>query len=210
MSAKITMPLDKARVIVKRIQALYPDAHCELIHDNVFQLLIAVMLSAQATDVSVNKVTPALFERFPTPEAFLQASPKEIEPYIQTIGLYRNKAKFIYQCCEQLIQRYGGEVPRTRKELMDLAGVGRKTANVVLAVGFGIPALAVDTHVDRVAKRLGFVPTNATPLEVEEALMEIIPKEDWAQAHHAILFFGRYYSTAKNPKPIDFLFEGLE
>ena len=127
MSAKITMPLDKARVIVKRIQALYPDAHCELIHDNVFQLLIAVMLSAQATDVSVNKVTPALFERFPTPEAFLQASPKEIEPYIQTIGLYRNKAKFIYQCCEQLMQRYGGEVPRTRKELMDLAGVGRKT-----------------------------------------------------------------------------------
>ena len=114
MSAKITMPLDKARVIVKRIQALYPDAHCELIHDNVFQLLIAVMLSAQATDVSVNKVTPALFERFPTPEAFLQASPKEIEPYIQTIGLYRNKAKFIYQCCEQLMQRYGGEVPRTR------------------------------------------------------------------------------------------------
>ena len=108
------------------------------------------------------------------------------------------------------MQLYGGEVSIPRKEFMDVEGVGRKTAKVVLALGYCIPALAVDTHVDRVAKRLGFVPANATPLEVEEALMEIIPKEDWAQAHHAILFFGRYYSTAKNPKPIDFLFEGLE
>ena len=200
----------RARHVIEEIIALFPDAKPSLDFRNHFELLVAVMLSAQTTDAAVNKATPALFEAYPSPQDMAKAGEADIAKYISRLGLYRNKAKFIYQCCEQLMQRYGGEVPRTRKELMELAGVGRKTANVVLAVGFGTPAFAVDTHVDRVAKRLGFVPANATHLEVEEALMEIIPKEDWAQAHHAILFFGRYYSTAKNPKPIDFLFEGLE
>ena len=182
------------------ITEMYPDAHCELVHRNPFELLIAVMLSAQTTDVAVNKVTPALFSQFGTPELMAAATPAQIEPFIQTIGLYRNKAKFAVECSRQLLERHNGQVPRTRDELTALAGVGRKTANVVMSVAFGLPALAVDTHVERVSKRLDLVTEKATPLQVEQQLLQKLPEETLGHAHHALIFFGRYFCTAKKPQ----------
>ena len=182
------------------IEQLYPDAHCELNHRNAFELLIAVMLSAQTTDVAVNKVTPALFAQFGTPELMAAATPSQIEPFIQTIGLYRNKAKFVVECSQQLLDRHGGQVPQQRDELMALAGVGRKTANVVMSVAFGLPALAVDTHVERVSKRLDLVTQKATPLQVEQQLVQKLPQASLSHAHHALIFFGRYFCTAKKPQ----------
>ena len=180
--------------------ALFPNAQCELLHRNVFQLLIATLLSAQATDVSVNKVTPSLFDRFPTPEAFVAAPLESIMQEIRTIGLYRTKAANIQKCCKMLLEDFGGEVPRTLEELTKLPGVGRKTANVDMSVGFHIPAIAVDTHVERISKRLRIAPQKASVLEVEELLMKKIPKERWSDAHHQMIFFGRYHCTARNPK----------
>lgn len=179
---------------------LFPQAQCELIHRNVFQLLIATMLSAQATDVSVNKVTPALFDRFPTPSAFLAVPVEDLMEAIKTIGLYRTKANHIQKCCERLIIHFGGEVPSTLDDLMSLPGVGRKTANVVMSVGFHIPAIAVDTHVERISKRLRITPQKASVLEVEEMLMKKLPREMWSDAHHQMIFFGRYHCTARSPK----------
>lgn len=190
----------RATQIMNGIMALFPDAECELSHRNAFELLIAVMLSAQTTDIAVNKVTPALFERFPTPEAVIQSSPEEIMTYIKTIGLYRNKARYVFQCCEQLIERFGGEVPSTRKELESLSGVGRKTANVVLSVWFKQAAIAVDTHVERVSKRLKLADELATPRQVEERLMSLYPSDQWHQIHHSLIFFGRYHCLARQPK----------
>lgn len=180
--------------------ALFPNAQCELLHRNVFQLLIATLLSAQATDVSVNKVTPSLFDRFSTPEAFVAAPLESIMQEIRTIGLYRTKAANIQKCCKMLLEDFGGEVPRTLEELTKLPGVGRKTANVVMSGGFHIPAIAVDTHVERISKRLRIAPQKASVLEVEELLMKKIPKERWSDAHHQMIFFGRYHCTARNPK----------
>lgn len=179
---------------------MYPDAECELIHHNPFELLIAVILSAQATDVSVNKITPELFNQFPGPEDLVAASLEEVENAIKTIGLYRNKAKHIKGCCQMLIDKYNGEVPQTVSQLMELPGVGRKTANVVAGVAFGVPTIAVDTHVERISKRLRIVKQTATVLEVEEALMKKIPKERWVRTHHQMIFFGRYHCLARNPK----------
>ena len=180
--------------------ALFPNAQCELLHQNVFQLLIATLLSAQATDVSVNKVTPSLFARFSTPEAFIAAPLESVMQEIRTIGLYRNKAANIQKCCKMLLEDFGGEVPRTLDELTKLPGVGRKTANVFMSVGFHIPAIAVDTHVERISKRLRIAPQKASVLEVEELLMKKIPRERWSDAHHQMIFFGRYHCTARNPK----------
>ncbi|MCG6528534.1 endonuclease III, partial [Vibrio parahaemolyticus] len=143
----------KTMIALEQMYQMFPDAHGELISKNPFELLIAVILSAQATDVSVNKVTPTLFAAYPTPEALAAAPVEEIIEKIRTIGLYRNKAKNIKACASQLIERFNGQVPRTREELVSLPGVGRKTANVVLGDAFGIPAIAVDTHVERVTKR---------------------------------------------------------
>lgn len=184
--------------IIEAMGNLFPYATCELIHNNAFELLIAVMLSAQTTDVSVNKITPSLFKKYPTPEAFVAAPVEDIMEQLKTIGLYRNKAKFIKGCCQMLLSEFGGQVPRSRKELESLPGVGRKTANVVLSVAFNEPAIAVDTHVERVTKRLGICPPNATVREVEEILMEQLPKEIWGIAHHRLIFFGRYQCTARN------------
>ncbi|MFY9902622.1 MAG: endonuclease III [Trichococcus sp.] len=194
--------LSKKKTIeaLDEMAALFPNAECELLHQNVFQLLIATLLSAQATDVSVNKVTPAMFNRFPTPEAFLAAPLEAIMQEIKTIGLYRNKAANIQKCCKMLLEDFGGEVPRTLEELTKLPGVGRKTANVVMSVGFQIPAIAVDTHVERISKRLRIAPQKASVLEVEMLLMKKIPKERWSDAHHQMIFFGRYHCTARNPK----------
>lgn len=194
--------LSKTKTIeaVQTMGDLFPDAHCELNHRNAFELLIATILSAQATDVGVNKVTPKLFERFPTAAHLAEASEEAVIECIQSLGLYRSKAKNIRLCAQQLIERFNGEVPRTREELVSLAGVGRKTANVVMSVAFNIPAFAVDTHVERISKRLQICRQKDTVLEVEETLCRKIPKELWSRAHHWMIFFGRYHCIARKPK----------
>ena len=194
--------LSKTKTIkaVQTMGDLFPDAHCELNHRNAFELLIATILSAQATDVGVNKVTPKLFERFPTPAHLAEASEESVIECIQSLGLYRSKAKNIRLCAQQLLERFNGEVPRTREELVSLAGVGRKTANVVMSVAFNIPAFAVDTHVERISKRLQICRQKDTVLEVEETLCCKIPKELWSRAHHWMIFFGRYHCVARKPK----------
>lgn len=194
--------LSKTKTIeaVQTMGDLFPDAHCELNHRNAFELLIATILSAQATDVGVNKVTPKLFERFPTPAHLAEASEEAVIECIQSLGLYRSKAKNIRLCAQQLLERFNGEVPHTREELVSLAGVGRKTANVVMSVAFNIPAFAVDTHVERISKRLQICRQKDTVLEVEETLCRKIPKELWSRAHHWMIFFGRYHCVARKPK----------
>ena len=194
--------LSKTKTIeaVQTMGDLFPDAHCELNHRNPFELLIATILSAQATDVGVNKVTPKLFKRFPTPAQLAAASEEEVIECIQSLGLYRSKAKNIRLCAKQLMERFDGEVPQTREELVSLAGVGRKTANVVMSVAFNIPAFAVDTHVERISKRLQICRQKDTVLEVEETLCRKIPKELWSRAHHWMIFFGRYHCIARKPK----------
>ena len=194
--------LSKTKTIeaVQTMGDLFPDAHCELNHRNAFELLIATILSAQATDVGVNKVTPRLFKRFPTPTHLAEASEEAVIECIQSLGLYRSKAKNIRLCAQQLLERFNGEVPRTREELVSLAGVGRKTANVVMSVAFNIPAFAVDTHVERISKRLQICRQKDTVLEVEETLCRKIPKELWSRAHHWMIFFGRYHCIARKPK----------
>ncbi|MBM7609338.1 endonuclease III [Ureibacillus composti] len=182
------------------MDGMFPDAHCELVHDNPFELTIATLLSAQCTDVLVNKVTKTLFQKYKTPEDYLAVPLEELQNDIRSIGLYRNKAKNIQALCEKLINEFNGEIPQTREELVTLPGVGRKTANVVLSVAFGIPALAVDTHVERVSKRLGLCRIKDTVLEVEETIMKKTPKEDWSKTHHQIIFFGRYHCKAQNPQ----------
>lgn len=192
--------LSKKKTIecIEAMGDLFPNAECELVHRNTFELLISVMLSAQTTDVSVNKLTPALFKKYPTPEDFVKAPIEEIMDSIKTIGLYRNKSKYIKGCCQKLVEDFNSVVPHTRKELESLPGIGRKSANVVLSVAFGIPAIAVDTHVERVSKRLGICSPDATVREVEETLMEKLPPEIWSAAHHRLIFFGRYQCTARN------------
>jgi len=194
--------LSKTKTIeaVQTMGDLFPDAHCELNHRNAFELLIATILSAQATDVGVNKVTPKLFERFPSPAHLAAASEESVIECIQSLGLYRSKAKNIRLCAQQLLERFNGEVPQTREELVSLAGVGRKTANVVMSVAFNIPAFAVDTHVERISKRLQICRQKDTVLEVEETLCRKIPKELWSRAHHWMIFFGRYHCIARKPK----------
>lgn len=188
----------------------FPGAHSELDYKNPFELLIAVILSAQTTDIAVNKVTKDLFARYPDPESLANADVKEVEEYLKTIGLYRNKAKFIVKCSQQIMEDFNGEVPQTRTSLMKLSGVGRKTANVVLSEGFGIPAIAVDTHVERVAKRLKLAKKDDSVLEVEKKLQRKIKREDWHKAHHLLLLFGRYHSTARNEADAFKLLEDLK
>ncbi|MGX7243216.1 endonuclease III [Enterococcus quebecensis] len=191
---------EKTMEAIEIMYDMFPDAACELTHKSPFQLLIAVILSAQATDISVNKATPALFAAYPTPETLAAAPVEDIIQKIKTIGLYRNKAKNIKACAAQLLERYNGEVPKTREELTSLPGVGRKTANVVMGDAFGEPAIAVDTHVERVSKRLRICKLDASVMEVEQTLMRKIPKELWVKTHHTMIFFGRYHCLARNPK----------
>lgn len=179
---------------------MYPEAHCELIHDNPFELVIAVALSAQCTDALVNKVTKQLFQKYKTPEDYLSVSLEELQQDIRSIGLYRNKAKNIQKLCRLLLDEYGGEVPQDRDELTKLPGVGRKTANVVVSVAFGVPAIAVDTHVERVSKRLAICRWKDSVLEVEKALMKKVPIEEWSVTHHRMIFFGRYHCKAQRPQ----------
>ncbi len=189
----------KPNEIVDQIEKIFPQAQCELSHETPFQLLVAVVLSAQTTDASVNKVTPALFERFPTSKELAAAEPEEVEPYIRKIGLYRNKARSIVHLSRDLENKFDGQVPATFKELQSLSGVGRKTANVVRSVAFDIPSFAVDTHVERVSKRLGLAKPYDNVTKVEEKLRRKIDRDRWNQAHHDFIFFGRYLCTARNP-----------
>ncbi|MGO1476465.1 endonuclease III [Alkalibacterium gilvum] len=183
--------------LIDAMGVLFPDAKAELTHKNAFELLISVILSAQTTDVGVNKATPKLFAAYPTPEAMMDADVNDIMEKIKTIGLYRNKAKFLKKCATQLVEDFDGDVPNTRKELQSLAGVGRKTANVVMSVAFGEPAIAVDTHVDRISKKFNIAPPEATVTQVETILMEKLPRDMWSAAHHRMIFFGRYQCPAR-------------
>ncbi|KUP06543.1 endonuclease III [Bacillus coahuilensis m2-6] len=194
------LTLKQIEYVVNTMGDMYPDAHCELIHDNPFELVIAVALSAQCTDALVNKVTKNLFQKYKTPEDYLKVSLEELQQDIRSIGLYRNKAKNIQKLCRQILDHFNGEVPRTREELEELAGVGRKTANVVLSVAYDVPAIAVDTHVERVSKRLGICKWKDSVLEVEKTLMRKIPSEKWSVTHHRLIFFGRYHCKAQNPQ----------
>lgn len=188
----------------------YPNPKSELNYDDTFSLLIAVILSAQATDVSVNKVTPALFKAYPDSYSLAKADRDDVMEILKSIGLYKNKSEFIIETSKKIINEFNGKVPQTREELMSLPGVGRKTANVVLAEAFGIPAIAVDTHVSRVAKRLGWADEKDSVLEIEKKLMEKIPRDRWTAAHHQLLLFGRYHSTARDTRCIYEVLNGLK
>ncbi|WP_090573519.1 endonuclease III [Paenibacillus sp. OV219] len=182
------------------IGEMFPDAHCELNHRNPFELTIAVLLSAQCTDETVNKVTVDLFQKYQTPADYLSVPLEELQNDIKRIGLFRNKALFIQKLCQILIDEHDGEVPEKHEQLTKLPGVGRKTANVVVSNAFGVPAIAVDTHVERVSKRLGFAKSDDSVLEVEKKLMKLIPRELWTETHHRLIFFGRYHCKAQNPQ----------
>lgn len=193
------MKAAEVRHILDTIGELFPDAHCELNHSNAFELTIAVLLSAQCTDATVNKVTADLFQKYKTPQDYISVPLEELEGDIRRIGLYRNKAKHIQSLCFMLLEQYGGEIPEAHDQLVKLPGVGRKTANVVVSNAFGVPAIAVDTHVERVAKRLGLAGWNDSVLEVEKKLMKAVPKDEWTLTHHRLIFFGRYHCKAQNP-----------
>jgi endonuclease-3 len=188
------------RYCLDQMGDMFPDAHCELNHSNSFELIIAVALSAQCTDALVNKVTKELFKKYKTPEDYLKVSLEELQNDIRSIGLFRNKAKNIQSLCRMVLEEYDGEIPIDRDELTKLPGVGRKTANVVVSVAFNVPAIAVDTHVERVSKRLGICRWKDSVLEVEKTLMKKIPKVEWSVTHHRLIFFGRYHCKAQSPR----------
>jgi endonuclease-3 len=190
---------EELREIFRRFSVQRPEPKGELEHVNPFTLVVAVALSAQATDVGVNKATRALFKVADTPQKMLDLGEETVRDYIKTIGLYRNKAKNVIALSQKLIDDFGGEVPKTREELVTLPGVGRKTANVVMSMAFGIPTMAVDTHVFRIANRLGLAP-GKTPDEVEENLLKVIPDEYLFHAHHWLILHGRYTCKARKPE----------
>jgi endonuclease-3 len=190
----------QARSILDTIAGMFPDAHCELNHTNPFELTIAVLLSAQCTDETVNKVTASLFQKYKQPEDYVAVPLDELEQDIRRIGLFRNKAKHIQALCRMVLEKYGGQIPEKHEQLIELPGVGRKTANVVVSNAFGVPAIAVDTHVERVSKRLGMASEKDSVLEVEKKLMKLVPKEEWTDTHHRLIFFGRYHCKAQNPQ----------
>lgn len=184
--------------IFARLQAADPDPRTELEYADPFQLLVAVVLSAQATDKSVNLATPALFRDAPTPQAMLALGVSGLSAYIRSIGLFNTKARNLIETCRILIERFNGQVPAEREALESLPGVGRKTANVILNVAFGEATIAVDTHIFRVANRLGLAP-GRTPLEVEQKLLEVVPEPFRRHAHHWLILHGRYVCTARRP-----------
>ncbi len=194
------MPLTKqeASIVYERLEEMFPDARAELNYSTPYELLIATILSAQCTDVRVNKVTDVLFEKYNTPEKMVTLSQEELEGYIKSCGVYRNKAKNILAASEEILDTWGGEIPPTIEGLMTLAGVGRKTANVVASNVLGIPAIAVDTHVFRVSNRLGLADSKNVD-GTEKQLMAIWPKEHWSKGHHLLIFLGRRLCKAQRP-----------
>lgn len=189
---------DDVEEVFRRFEKQNSSPASELVWSTPFTLLVSVVLSAQATDKSVNAAVPALFEKASTPQEMMKLGAKGIEPFIRTIGLYHAKALHIAALSEKLVNEFGGEVPRTRDELMTLAGVGRKTANVVLNVAFGEDTMPVDTHVSRVCNRMGIA--HGTPRDIEEVLLKIVPARYLHNAHHWLLLHGRYTCTARRPK----------
>lgn len=196
------MKIGKVRLkkIMAIIADMFPEAKGELEWEKPYQLLIAVILSAQTTDKAVNKVTPFLWAKYPNLEDLASANLTDVELILKSIGLYKTKARNIIKTAQILVDNYNGQVPKTHKELETLPGVGRKTANVVLGEVYAIPGIAVDTHVSRVAKRLNISSQDADVKEIEADLMQKIPKKDWVISHHRLIFFGRYHCLAKNPK----------
>ncbi len=192
------MSKEEALVVYDLLEVRFPDAKAELEFSNPYELLIATILSAQCTDVRVNKVTRVLFEKYPTPEDIAKLSQEELGKIIYSCGFYRNKSKNILETTRILLDKYDGKVPETIKELVKLPGVGKKTANVVASNAFGVPAIAVDTHVFRTSNRLGLA--EATTVEkTEKQLEEILPRENWTKAHHLLIFLGRYICKSQNP-----------
>lgn len=191
---------ERLKKILAIIGEMYPEARGELEWETPFQLLIAVILSAQTTDKAVNKITPNLWKKYPEIADLANANLEDVEDCLRTIGLYKNKAKNIVKTARAILRNFDGKVPKTHKELESLPGVGRKTANVVLAEVYGIPSIAVDTHVSRIAKRLNISAPDADVTEIEQDLMKKIPKKDWILTHHRLIFFGRYQCLAKKPK----------
>lgn len=185
-----------------RLAVEYPGAECALIHDNPFQLLVATILSAQSNDEQVNKVTPALFAAYPTPEALAAAPAAEVEPYLQTLGLFRNKARSIVAMAASVVDRHGGEVPGSMEELTALAGVGRKTANVVRSVALGLPGLPVDTHVMRLSNLLGLT-AQSDPVKIEHELNAFIPPAERGRFSLRLILHGRRVCIARRPRCAD-------
>lgn len=191
--------MNYAEKIINILQKAYPDARCTLEYENSFQLLIATILSAQSTDKSVNKLTFNLFNEYPDLDDFLTLTQTQIEEKIKKIGIYKNKSKNIYKLCKLLHEDFNGQVPDNKAELIKLPGVGLKTASVVLAEAFNIPAFPVDTHVFRVTRRIG-IATQNTPDKVSYEMMEKLPKNKWIKTHHVIIQHGRQICFARNPK----------
>ena len=198
---KAFVPPTKAKVgkVLEILTRTYPDARCELNFSTPLGLLVATSLSAQCTDARVNQVTPHLFRKYPSVQAYAEADPKSFEQEIRTTGFFRSKAKNIIACCQKLAREFGGQVPRTMEELVTLPGVGRKTANILLYNAYGLPGFAVDTHVARVTGRLGLVDTE-DPNKIEEAICRAVPRETWGQATHLFIFHGRRTCHAKQPR----------
>jgi endonuclease III len=208
---KTAKPLAPERVaaILDALRKTYPNVVCALIHHNAFELTIATILSAQTTDVGVNKATPELFRQFPTPKALASASLTEIEPLIKTTGFYRAKAKNIQGAARVLVEKFGGKVPQTVEEMIQLPGVARKTANVVLGSWFGIPSgVVVDTHVLRLSRRLELT-KNTDPVKVEIDLQKVIPRDRWIQFSHELIHHGRQVCIARKPRCVDCSLEKL-
>lgn len=189
----------RAASLLAALEKHYPDAHCELTYSKPHELLAATILSAQCTDVAVNKATPALFARFPAPADYAAVEPVEIEPYIRSLGFFRNKAKSLHLSMKDIVSRFGGRVPETMDELLSLHGVARKTANVVLGNAFGVnDGVVVDTHVERLSLRLCLAPAGTTVPMIERRLMALFPRERWCDLSHMLIFHGRRACTARS------------
>jgi endonuclease-3 len=196
----IPQKLQRATALLAALKQLYPTAHCALDHASPLQLLVATILSAQCTDVRVNMVTPVLFKKYPTAMALADAALPDLEKMIRSTGFFRSKAKAIKQTCIDIVEKFGGHVPRTMEELTALRGVGRKTANVVLGNAFAqIVGIVVDTHVGRLSRRLALTP-HADPVKIERDLMKLIPQNDWTLFSHLLIFHGRQICWARNPQ----------
>jgi endonuclease III len=204
-------PLAPERIaeILKRLDQLYPDVKCALTHTSAWELLVATILSAQSTDVNVNRVTPELFRKYPTVEAFAALTPEQLEPDVRSTGFFRNKSKSVVGAAKKVVAHFGGQVPLNMKDLLSLPGVARKTANVVLGSWFKIAeGVVVDTHVHRISRRLELT-TNSDPQKIEQDLMRIIPRGKWILFSHQIIWHGRKLCIARKPKCVDCLLENI-